>query len=196
MRTKDRILHAACIMMAERGYQNVTVKEIADRAGCSEMTVFRQFKTKLGILQELVTAYSYIPFFDNMFKNELTGDIEKDLEKIARVYLSYMHKNKPIFLIAVQERGNLPELLDSISKQNTQQLQGLLAQYFEQLMIAGKLRSVNAQEKAIDFLTTLFGFFASITLWENHFLHDREEAFIESVIDTFLNGICLTATNE
>lgn len=187
--TKQRILQAACEMMSAKGYQNITVKEIADKAGCSEMTVFRKFNTKFEILQEIVKEYSYVPYFENFFTSELMGDTEEDLKKISEVYLHFMNKNKPLFLIAVQERGTLPQLMDEISKQNTQKLQNLLANYFENQINIGKLRPFDTQQQAITFLTSLFGFFVSIALWDDHFLQNQEAIYIKNVVDTFLNGV-------
>ncbi|MNV75987.1 DNA-binding transcriptional repressor FabR [compost metagenome] len=175
--------------MAEKGYHSVSVKEIAKKAGVSEMTVFRHFETKLSILHQLIQEYSYIPYFELFFKEQLSGELSHDLTKIANIYLSFMNKNKNIFLIAVRERGNLPELMEIISEENTKQLQMLLAQYLNQQMNAGHIRAIQCEEKAIGFLTGLFGFFVSTSLWGSHFLHDQEERFIQNAVDTFVNGV-------
>ncbi len=44
--TSDRILQSALQLMKEKGFQPVTIKEIADAANVSEMTIFRHFETK------------------------------------------------------------------------------------------------------------------------------------------------------
>ena len=106
--TKERILTAATSLMTEKGYSNVAVKDIANTAGVSEMTVFRHFETKMGILHAVLQAHSYIPFFERFFAQELSGNLTHDLQQIAHTYLAYMEKNKPIFLIATQDRNRLP----------------------------------------------------------------------------------------
>ncbi|MNI05138.1 hypothetical protein D3C73_580830 [compost metagenome] len=94
----------------------------------------------------------------SFFKEQLSGELARDLIKIANVYLSFMNKNKTVFLIAIRERGNLPELMEIISEENTEQLQILLAQYLEQQVKTGHIRAIQCEEKAIGFLTSLFGY--------------------------------------
>lgn len=186
--TRSKILDAANTLMAERGYSHISVKEIAAYAGVSEMTVFRHFETKMGILQALLHDYSYVPYFEHFFSHQLTGHVSDDLVHIANAYLTFMEKNKSIFLIAIQERGKLPELMESISNENTKQLQKLLANYFEGLIAEGKMKPLDAKVQAIGFLTSLFGFFVSITIGGDHFSHSQQEQFVQNMVEVFLHG--------
>ncbi|UUZ83734.1 TetR/AcrR family transcriptional regulator [Paenibacillus sp. P26] len=49
--TADRILRATLQLMQERGFKSVTVKDIAQASEVSEMTVFRHFESKRGVLE-------------------------------------------------------------------------------------------------------------------------------------------------
>jgi len=51
--TADRILDAAKTLFAERGYAATTTRAIAEAAGVNEVTLFRRFENKLGILKAL-----------------------------------------------------------------------------------------------------------------------------------------------
>lgn len=190
-KTKEKILNAALTLMTERGFNSVSVKEIALNAGVSEMTVFRHFETKMGILQNIIQMYSYIPFFENFFSQDLLGDLEKDLKQIAKSYLNYMDKNKPIFLIAIQERGTLPELTDVISDENTKKLQQLLASYFDHMIVQNKMKNVDTKGQAIVFLTSLFGLFVSLALWDQHFLQNQQDQYINNLVESFVKGLCV-----
>lgn len=48
--TRERLLVAALELFAERGYDNVSAKEIAARAGVTEMTFFRHFPAKADLV--------------------------------------------------------------------------------------------------------------------------------------------------
>ncbi|MEK4229221.1 TetR/AcrR family transcriptional regulator [Solibacillus sp. FSL H8-0538] len=187
-KTKERILEAAGKLMANRGFHAVSVKDIAEEANVSEMTVFRHFQTKLGILQSLIKVHSYIPYFEQFFSQALTANIVENLLQIANKYLDFMEKNKVIFLIAVQDRETIPELTEFISEDNTKQLQNLLSHYLQQKVEDGTLRLLDTQNAAIMFLTGLFGFFVSTTIAHNHFLHDQRQSFIHHHVELFLNG--------
>ncbi len=51
--TETRILNAAAELFAERGYAGTTTRAIAHRAGVNEVTLFRRFENKAGVLRAL-----------------------------------------------------------------------------------------------------------------------------------------------
>lgn len=52
------ILAAAAELFAERGYKATTTRAIAERAGVNEVTVFRRFGSKRGILEAIGERWS------------------------------------------------------------------------------------------------------------------------------------------
>lgn len=56
--TKDRILEAAAALIAERGYVATTTRAIATAAGVNEVTLFRGFGSKAGIVRALIATGS------------------------------------------------------------------------------------------------------------------------------------------
>lgn len=50
--TRQRILHTAHQLFSERGFRDVTVKEIAATAGVADLTLYRHFKTKAALIEE------------------------------------------------------------------------------------------------------------------------------------------------
>lgn len=50
MKSKEKLQAAATKLFLEKGYENTTVQEIADLAGVTERTFFRQFKNKPDVL--------------------------------------------------------------------------------------------------------------------------------------------------
>lgn len=51
--TESSILDAAAELFAERGYAATTTRAIAERAGVNEVTLFRRFESKAGVLRAL-----------------------------------------------------------------------------------------------------------------------------------------------
>lgn len=176
--TKDKILAAATSLMTERGYSNVSVKDIALTAGVSEMTVFRHFETKMGILQAVLDRHSYIPYFEQLFARDLSGNLVNDLQQIANAYLAFMEKNKAIFLITIQDRSILPGVMELISDSQTKQLLKLLEGYFQVQIQQRKMKDIDTNGQATVFLTSLFGFFVSNAFWDDHFLKTKRKVLL------------------
>jgi len=56
--TTNEILAAAAELFGQRGYKGTTTRAIAERAGVNEVTLFRRFKNKQGILQALGESWA------------------------------------------------------------------------------------------------------------------------------------------
>ena len=54
----EAILAAAAELIGERGYNATTTRAIAERAGVNEVTLFRHFKNKQGILAALAETWA------------------------------------------------------------------------------------------------------------------------------------------
>lgn len=106
--TSDRILQSALQLMKEKGFQLVTIKEIAEAAKVSEMTVFRHFETKKGVLEAAIERNTVVPGFKQTLDKAIARDLKKDLLQIANLYLDLMERNESFCLIAVQERASMP----------------------------------------------------------------------------------------
>ncbi len=50
---RTRIIDAASALFAEHGYQSVSMRRIADLAGCSQMAMYRHFKDKDDLIRYL-----------------------------------------------------------------------------------------------------------------------------------------------
>lgn len=56
--TKAVLMRSALELLAERGYKGATTREIAARAGVSEVTLFRHYQSKEELLREAVSRIS------------------------------------------------------------------------------------------------------------------------------------------
>jgi TetR/AcrR family transcriptional repressor of mexJK operon len=188
MEVGTRILLAALQLMQDKGFKSVTIKDIAQASEVSEMTVFRHFETKKGVLEAAVKKYSFIPSFKKVFEEKIVWDLEQDLHLISKSYLDSMDNNLPIFLIAVQERKTMPDLVGFISK-NTKELKAYIAKYFITMQEKKKMVESDAYAQAMTFMIMLYGYFSSTALWGNHYISESREEFIQNSVITFCNGI-------
>ena len=186
--TTDRILKATLELMKDKSFRVVTIRDIAQASSVSEMTVFRHFRTKRGVLEAAISKYSFVPFFKEIFEKQIVHDLENDLYLIATTYLNQMQNNKSIFLIAIQERSTMPELTSIISN-NTGQFRDLLTDYFATMQSKNKMMKVDANALTITFMATLFGYFSSIAFWGELFIRETSEEFVKTMVAMFCNGL-------
>ena len=85
--TSERILDAAIALMTKKGYNPVTIREIAKAVGLSEMTVFRHFPSKYAMLMAAMRRASYTAIIEEVFTTHVRWELEHDLRCIMRRYL-------------------------------------------------------------------------------------------------------------
>lgn len=98
--TKQDILDAAGKLFAEKGYQSVTIRQIAEKAGCSHTTIYLYFKDKESLLQ----ALSETPLLELKLQLERilfqTGVLpEKNLESLCLCFIRFCLDHRSMYRI-------------------------------------------------------------------------------------------------
>lgn len=96
--TKKLILNSAAILFAKKGYDAVTIREIAKDAGCSHTAIYLYFKDKetllhqlsLPSLQQLQQKLQAISKMDSLSS-------ESKLKEISLEYISFCLKNRNMY---------------------------------------------------------------------------------------------------
>ncbi|MEW9502422.1 TetR/AcrR family transcriptional regulator [Jeotgalibacillus marinus] len=89
LQARDRILLAAKDLFSRKGYEQVTVREIAKEANCSHTSIYVYFNDKQRLLEEL----SKVPF-ENLMKEMdslLTNDKFSPQKKLIRTSQTFVH---------------------------------------------------------------------------------------------------------
>ena len=68
---RERLLAAGLRLISKEGYHGATTRRIAEAAGVSELTLFRHFRTKGGLFEEVLRQRSFLPRLRN-----LVADVE------------------------------------------------------------------------------------------------------------------------
>src|SRR6185503_584002 len=56
--SRQKLLEAAMRVFAESGFRGATTRRIAEAAGVNEVTLFRQFKSKAALINEVAELYA------------------------------------------------------------------------------------------------------------------------------------------
>lgn len=142
---QQSVLKASLQLFSEKGFDRTSTKEIAQLAGVSEGTVYKQFKTKEGILQALLAPMiqQVIPSAFSEFIHEIGEQHLPDLH----TFLTFTVHNRMSFVIA-----NLAQLriLATTLLQDTVLSQALAEKFQEQFMSqATKVLGVYQREGAL-----------------------------------------------
>src|SRR5699024_10380853 len=145
--TRDRIIRAAIELVDEKGYKGATTRAIAERAEVNEVTLFRQFGNKQGILDAAIEKYSYFDMIDNIMNHDVKWDLEKDLRMLSSRYQEIVESKRKIILISLREEGRFPELDEAIAKLRNDDKK-TIANYIKEMEARGKMRT--SEEADVD----------------------------------------------
>lgn len=138
--TASKILAAAAELFGERGYTGTTTRAIAERAGVNEVTIFRHFKNKLGVLKAL--GESWAGNFAGLAVHDLpeAADTSATLEKLAEIETAWATQSGRVAMRLAMDRKTSAEVDEAMGKGGpNDNFNGLVA-YLSQRQAAGDLR--------------------------------------------------------
>ncbi|MFZ5966115.1 MAG: TetR/AcrR family transcriptional regulator [Bacillota bacterium] len=184
--TKNKIINASIKLFSSQGYKKTTTKAIADLAGVNEVTIFRQFGTKTGILEEIIESrMTHLESIKEYIKNKAQYDLQLDLFSIAVIYQTSIKRDIHLILALANELGSeLHEQFGCIPKG----LKIVLKNYFE-LYGAKKELNFNPEFLATYFISANIGYIFFQTITGTAEETNIDEAYIRMTIESFVNGI-------
>lgn len=184
MSTKEKLLLSAIDIMSEKGFAAATTKEIALGAGVNEVTLFRHFGTKEGLVKAAFSRFHYADEMTRLFGEAVTWDLEADLLLVSRRYHKVMNGNRKLFMIIQKGRNQLPDEVYEEAHRHPKRLMELLADYFEQMAAQGKVIPTDRPDlRAWSFMWLHHGAFSS------HLPGEDLEALIEQSVELFVRGL-------
>lgn len=177
-KTEQKFLDAALEIFAEKGYKGATTRLIAQKAGFSELTLFRKFKSK-----------------ENLFNKVLTQNVAKVKESVAKSLADNVSESPDVFLrtlitdIARIAEDNY-EFIFLSNTQKTGNIDPMRAEFVEYL---GKYLEEKLPGREIDynaFALSLYSYIFMISQTKHYekgfFNYDQAlEGFINNILKLF-----------
>jgi AcrR family transcriptional regulator len=187
--TRDKILKAAQNLFARNGYDGTTTKELAEKAGIAEGTLFRHFTNKKAILVEVATQ-GWI---------ELLTDLLTELSEMAS-YEAISHmmykrmlrlgKNYDMMRVCFMEVQSHPDLRDRIQSEVVDKMTSVAEAFFQTAMERGVYRQMNPRVIAQVFLGMfVVAGFSHETISQPGASPQDMKDMAEGLADIFLNGV-------
>jgi TetR/AcrR family fatty acid metabolism transcriptional regulator len=182
-----RILDAAVEVIAEKGFANSRVSEIATRAGVADGTIYLYFKSKDQILMTALDD-AFARFLENA-RAEVghMTDVREKLRMVIRLHLETMASNRALAVVLQTELRQSAKFLAEFSQRQLHSYLKLLQDIIKEGQTKGVFRSTVPDRLAV---SCLFGAVDDVvTAWV---LSDREYDLLpmaDGIYDLFLHGM-------
>ena len=189
-KTSKKIIDTMMEIILERGYTGATTKDIAEKAGVNECTIFRKFKEK----KEIVIAGMELPQYRPNITSETFADIKWDIESDLKMFMeNYMKEVTPQFVrlsIGLRSPQIYPQTAPLIMD-IPQTFLHSLTDYLCEMKKRGKIKDIDCDAVAASILSATFGFtFLSASFGNDLFDLERVK-YIDSTVKSIIGGIAL-----
>jgi AcrR family transcriptional regulator len=187
--TTEKILSAAGRLFAERGYAATTTRAIAGAADVNEVTIFRHFENKAGVLKALGERFAEQSAARSMQELPDAANVRETLLALARAEIASAAENGGVALRLAFDARSVPEVAALIGQGPKGNLEELAA-YFEDRQAAGQVRAdldSKVMAEAFASITSSFVMYRMVMG-----VLDPEDAAkgttVEQLVDLFLDG--------
>jgi AcrR family transcriptional regulator len=179
--TKKMILNAARKLFSKKGYDAVTMREIAKEAGCSHTTIYLYFKDKEQLLYQLSmpTLHALHQQLQQIASINMLPAEDK-LKKVSREYILFGLNNRNMYDIFINAKSSRvdedePEL--EINKLRVKMF-GVLMQVIQECL------SIEKNDQLLAF-TRIFFYNLNGILGTYSYLHETIDELMERLTPTF-----------
>lgn len=181
--TRSRILVAARELFERNGTRGTTTREVAERAGVNEATLFRHFGSKRALLEAMREQACGVEAFHSLVAGLPGEDLRSDLRTVAYYGVDHMLAKRSMMCVSLAEEAAGAE--DPPELRGPSLIQADLAAFFSKQVEIGAIRG-EPIFLARYFLGILFSYVVGRKLWASR-VPDRKT--IDDIVDIFLNGV-------
>jgi AcrR family transcriptional regulator len=185
---RERLQDAALELICRDGYDGVTTRAIAKRAGVNEVTLFRLFGTKEKLLFAALEREADIEQRLPPGGFPSTGDVVADLSQIGRYMLAGMVEKAPIIRLGMTEMHRRPRMWRRIAPAPRTAIE-LLTGYFDDAARAGLIRKVDSRMAAIIFFSFFFRSFVMTAFLGKDMFITMDGKAIRDFCSMFVEGL-------
>jgi AcrR family transcriptional regulator len=179
--TRARIIAAAKAIYEQNGTRGTTTREVAERAGVNEATLFRHFGNKHALLQAMRESACPLAVFESVLAS-LSGELPMDLRTIARSMVETMHAQRALMCISLAEDAHAESVPEW---RGPMQIMQRLENFLEAQIHSGHIRG-DAHRLAAYFMGMCFSYVIARKIWDSYSI---KEADLDCMVDIFLNGV-------
>lgn len=189
--TRQRLLSAALELFASQGVTETTTRQIAELADVNEVTLFRHFGSKHGLLLAILEDSALFTHLgESLVQQENhTNGVSQALKDYANACLQALERVPDFVRSVVGEAGQYPAANRQALGQGLTQANSYVAEYLATVIHRGQLHTHLPAEKLASFLNGMLLGYAVIEFTsEFHQLWESRDDFLENLVELFLHG--------
>lgn len=187
--TRQRLMNAALELFATQGVAETTTKQITELAQVNEVTLFRHFGNKHGLLLAVISDSAVFKDLGESLKKQAneTHSVYQALKEYASDRLQALEQVPELVLSVVGEARQYPVENRIALGQGLTQANSYVAKYLATVMEREQLHSDLPAEKLASLLNSLLlGYTVIQFTSEFHQLWDNRDEFLENLLELFL----------
>ena len=137
--TASRIVAAAAELFGQRGYKGTTTRAIAEFAGVNEVTIFRHFQDKQGVLRALGESWAASTAGYAASSLPEPDDTRRRIEALAKLEATAAAEFGGVAMRLAMDAKTIPEVAQVVGGGQVDNFDGLVT-YLTERQAAGDLR--------------------------------------------------------
>lgn len=186
--TKKRILQAARVVFAKRGYGQASTKEIAEEADVAEAGIFYHFENKRGLLKAVIEGV--MEELLNPASSALQQDWMPWIAEMLHRRIELIRRDGALLSVLIQEVQLDDELRQIYRERVLHTAFNKLKTRLDELMAEGKVRPINTQIAARAILGSYLSFLVPFPDSQLEGLSSEEIA--ATLVDIYSRGLGLS----
>ncbi|HEY9846798.1 MAG TPA: TetR family transcriptional regulator [Candidatus Caenarcaniphilales bacterium] len=189
--TRQRLIKAALELFTRQGVTETTTRQIAELAEVNEVTLFRHFGHKQGLLLAVLEEAAALTHWSQSLIREANhaSSLHQTLKDYASNCLQALEKAPEFVRSVVGESGQYPPENRQALGRDLMQANSYIAEYLAAAIDRGQLQTRLPAEKLVSLLNgMLLGYVVIEFTSEFHELWDDRDDFLDNLVELFING--------
>ncbi|GJQ64461.1 MAG: hypothetical protein SCALA702_35140 [Melioribacteraceae bacterium] len=185
------IINSAVLLFAEKGYENSTLDEIAEKAEFGKGTIYKYFDNKEEIYSAIIENILSDYYNDLRSINSRTGTFKEFISEMTRMLFRFAAENESEFSVFVRVYGNV---FDSYWQNKTDEIKNLVSRIEDLFKTRIRQGLQNKEVKELDPQRFIHLYrFLSLSHIYNLYSSSEEDVNIEKesvfILNVLLQGI-------
>ncbi|HIK04068.1 MAG TPA: TetR family transcriptional regulator [Trichormus sp. M33_DOE_039] len=197
--TRQRLIQAALELFTAQGVSATTTRQIAEKAAVNEVTLFRNFGNKHGLLLAVLEeSASFTNLGESLVRRATPpGDVYQALKDYASDTLQALERMPELVRSVVGEADQFPAENRRALGRGLTEANRYVAEYLATVIQQGDLHTYLPAEKLASFLNGMILGYAVIEFTsEFHELWESRDDFLENLVELFLHGAMSSNTKN